>query len=292
MNTQIDFEHEIENLRVNKVGAIVSLHKPLLLLLAISEILRGHENQFIYNEIEITLTQLLSKYGLKNSSKTNPHYPFVYLAGSKNLWECSIKKTQLLHPDAASRNELLGSVGKFPNEFFIFLKNKQNAFTVLFKILNQYWPEAYHQEILNDLGIFETISDLNVIQKKSERSRKFVEEVLDAYERKCAICSQSIRIGETLIGIDACHIKPIQHFGLDSIRNGIALCKIHHWGLDRGAISISKEMNLKVSKKLNGNKLDDFFTNFEEKQIFIPRYSEFQLDVNNVLYHEKYIFVK
>jgi putative restriction endonuclease len=292
MKKQIDFEHEIENLKVNKVGALVSLHKPLLLLLTISEILRGHENQFLYDEIETTLSQLLSKYGLKNSLKVNPQYPFVYLAGNKNLWECSINKTQLLHPGAANRKEVLGSIGKFPNDFFNFLITSKNGLSVLFKILNQYWPEAYHQDILNDLGIFETISDLNFVQKKSERSRKFVEEVLDAYERKCAICSQSIRIAETLIGIDACHIKPIQHFGLDSIGNGIALCKIHHWGLDRGAITFSKDMNLTVSKKLNGNKLDEFFTNFENKQIFIPRYAELQLDVNNVLYHEKYIFVK
>jgi putative restriction endonuclease len=95
-----------------------------------------------------------------------------------------------------------------------------------------------------------------------------------------------------LIGIDACHVKPIQHLGEDHIRNGIALCKIHHWAFDRGAISISNEMNLLISKKLNGNRLHDYFTVFESTPVFVPRIKEFALDTENIAYHTKYIFVK
>lgn len=128
--------------------------------------------------------------------------------------------------------------------------------------------------------------------EKKERSRKFVEEVLDAYERKCAICSQSIRLGDTLLGIDACHLKPIQHFGDDNINNGIALCKIHHWAIDRGAMSISNEMRLIVSKKLNGSKLFEYFTSFADQSVFIPRDKVLILNEKNISYHNRYIFVK
>ena len=74
----LNFEDELENLRVNKVGQVISLHKPLLLLLTISEILHGHKNEFLYDDIEPVLKSLLAKYGLKNTLKFNPQYPFIY----------------------------------------------------------------------------------------------------------------------------------------------------------------------------------------------------------------------
>lgn len=284
------FEKEIENLKVNKVGNVIALHKPLLLLLTISEVVQGHTNEFLYEELEPSLILLISKYGLKNTSKLNPQYPFIYLASNSRLWNCSIRKAHLKHPDAASRRELLGAIGCFTSEFYQFLQSRENAFQCLKQILVQYWPESYHIEILQDLGIYEFNQNVNFF--KIERSRKFVEEVLDAYQRKCAICTQSIRLGDSLIGIDACHVKPLQHFGDDNVKNGIALCKIHHWALDRGAVSISQDMSVLISKKLNGNKLFEYFTSFENLKLFVPRDSASVLSVKNVEYHMEYIFVK
>jgi predicted restriction endonuclease len=62
--------------------------------------------------------------------------------------------------------------------------------------------------------------------------------------------------------------------------------------LDRGAISISQEMSLLVSKKLNGNKLFEFFTSFENESLFVPRAADSALGLKNIEYHTKYIFVK
>lgn len=286
----IDFKQELDSIKLNRTGNVVSLHKPLLLLLTISEVIRGHKNQFLYDDLESSLTSLLSKYGLKNTKTVNPQYPFIYLASNATIWHCTLDKGTLKHPDAARRKDLLGSFGSFSTEFYQFISSQNNAIKCIQHLLDSYWPEAYHAEILYDLGVFELGSTQN--SAKKDRSRKFVEEVLDAYERKCAICYQSIRLGDTLVGIDACHLKPIQHFGDDNINNGIALCKIHHWAIDRGAISISNEMSLMVSKKLNGNKLFDYFTSFENQSVFIPRDKFLALNEKNIAYHNRYIFVK
>lgn len=286
-----NFYKEVQSIKVNRVGQVVSLHKPLLLLLTIGKIFNGHKNLFLFDEIEYELAGLISKYGLKNTSRINAQYPFIYLASSSNIWSCSIDKTNLAHPDAASRKELLGSFGSFTSGFYNYLLKDGNLFITVELLLNQYWPEAYHAELLNDIGLFD-ISFVEVKKQKKDRCRKFIEHVLDAYERKCAICHQSIRLGDALIGIDACHVKPIQHFGDDDINNGIALCKIHHWALDRGAISISQEMSLLISKKLNGNKLHEYFTSFENIDLFVPRDTSLELSKTNIEYHSKYIFVK
>ncbi len=161
----------------------------------------------------------------------------------------------------------------------------------MWQLLNEFWPEAYHEDLLRDLGLDGLLNETIVQEaQKQRRGRLFVEEVLDSYERQCAICNQSIRLGDALIGIDACHVKPIQHFGDDHITNGIALCKIHHWALDRGAISISENRDLLISPKLNGSRINEYFHEFAHKPIFLPRNSSFHLNEENVSYHRKYVF--
>lgn len=51
-------------------------------------------------------------------------------------------------------------------------------------------------------------------------------------------------------------------------------------------------MGVMVSKKLNGNKLFEYFTSFENQSVFIPRDKVLALNEQNIVYHNKYIFVK
>jgi putative restriction endonuclease len=280
----------IQKLKTHKSGGIVSLNKPILLLLLISEVYHGGKNFFQYDEIEARLTNLLKKYGLKNTKTYKPHYPFLYLSSQSEIWCCNVNKKDLLHPDAVSQREMRGAVGHFPAEFYTYLTSGQNAFTIISLLINEYWPEAYHEDLLADLGINEL--ELTTRSERIKRRREFVQEVLEAYECRCAICRQSIRLGDKLLGIDACHVRPLEHNGADKVTNGIALCKTHHWALDRGAISISANLNLVVSPALYGSRISEFFTSYASSELFIPKNSKAYLDQNNIKYHYDYIFVK
>jgi putative restriction endonuclease len=289
----MNYLQEISSIKVNKTGQVISLHKPILLLLSISEVVNGKPNLFKYAEIEAALKELLAKYGLKNSKKLNPQYPFVYLNSSPNIWECSVQKSELKNPDAASRNDLLNATAQFENGFFNYLKDLTNAKHIVWQILNEYWTDAYHEDLLRDLGLYNMLNEYASIKNiEKRRGRLFVEEVLDAYERQCAICRQSIRLGDSLLGIDACHVKPIQHNGPDIVTNGVALCKIHHWALDRGAIAISEEFRMIVSPKLNGSRSDHFFHEYSNSILFTPRITKQKLLIENIKYHRQYIFLK
>jgi predicted restriction endonuclease len=164
------------------------------------------------------------------------------------------------------------------------LKGKAIGQLLFYDFLFHTYPEKKLKELL--------IMNETIIQEvqKQRRGRLFVQEVLESYERQCAICGQSIRLGDALIGIDACHVKPIQHFGDDHVTNGIALCKIHHWALDRGAISISEERSILISPKLNGSRINEYFYEFADKSIFIPRNNALHLNEDNVSYHRRYVF--
>jgi len=287
----LNYSEELAKIKVNKSGAVISLHKPLLLLLTIADVIQVKSNEFKFKEIEEHLKLLLGKYGLKNTKSLKPEYPFIYLGSSPTLWKCSIDKSMLKNPNSVTRAEAMDAVAKFEDNFYSYLQNIQQAKALVWQLLNEFWPEAYHEDLLRDLGLDGLLNETIAHEvQKQRRGRLFVEEVLDSYERQCAICNQSIRLGDALIGIDACHVKPIQHFGDDHVTNGIALCKIHHWALDRGAISISENRDLMISPKLNGTRIVEYFHEFANKQIFLPRNSSFHLNEENVSYHRKYVF--
>ena len=66
--------------------------------------------------------------------------------------------------------------------------------------------------------------------------------VMRAYATRCAICS--LRHSELL---DAAHIIPdSEDDGVAAVRNGLALCKIHHSAYDYGIIGISREYTVSV----------------------------------------------
>jgi len=48
----------------------------------------------------------------------------------------------------------------------------------------------------------------------------------------------------------AAHILPFARFGNDDMRNGMALCKMHHWLFDKGLISVDQHYLALVSKEI------------------------------------------
>ncbi len=100
---------------------------------------------------------------------------------------------------------------------------------------------------------------------------KFRAEVLLAYETKCAICR--LKHGELL---DAAHIVPDSDSrGIASVRNGMALCKIHHTAYDKRLLGISPDYEVRVNEGLllevDGPMLKHGIQEMHGTQIHIPR---------------------
>jgi len=234
---------EINNIKQNKKGDASAPHKPLLLLSVLSKIynITKIENVFYFDKIKDELTFLLKNFGWSYGIQ-KPQYPFIFLGSSPNLWVTSIKKEELENRDNPKLSELINQFGKLPDELFEYLIKEKNGLKEIIEyILVKFWPEDIHDDILASLSL-----NLN-IKYEVKRNAKFVRDVMDAYMSKCAICGQSIRISDVLVGIDACHVKALQYGGNDLISNGIALCKFHHWTLDRGAIGINNNLRIEVS---------------------------------------------
>ena len=72
-------------------------------------------------------------------------------------------------------------------------------------------------------------------------SARFRREVREAYRSTCLVCGLCLPTlgSDSNPGVDAAHILPWAQFDLDHVKNGICLCKLHHWAFDDGLIEIA-----------------------------------------------------
>lgn len=74
--------------------------------------------------------------------------------------------------------------------------------------------------------------------------------VKSLYNYACAVCSLNVRTDAGGSLVDAAHIMPFGQFHNDDPRNGICLCKNHHWGFDAGWFTATADHKILVSPHL------------------------------------------
>ena len=122
---------------------------------------------------------------------------------------------------------------------------------------------------LFDIGKKTSVSS----ETKISRSKAFRKRVLQHYDYKCVLCNSGMKSAGEASELDAAHIVPRSVLGVDDVRNGLALCKPHHWAFDLGLWCVDAEQNVKVAKNSaqisenrnlvvrDGQRLDEFCGN-------------------------------
>ena len=93
---------------------------------------------------------------------------------------------------------------------------------------------------------FEDDAQLQTVSKRIARSRAFRRLVIAAYGDRCAMCGGGAKSPSGVSEIEAAHVIPRALKGSDDIRNGIALCRLHHWAFDRQLIGLTPLGQLRV----------------------------------------------
>lgn len=105
--------------------------------------------------------------------------------------------------------------------------------------------------------------------RRRARDSVFVDLVRGAYNRQCAFCRSSRESPAGNPEVEAAHIYPKREGGTDDVRNGISLCKLHHWAFDTGWLSISDEHRILVNEAPECNGYHEF-KQLEERKIRLP----------------------
>lgn len=94
--------------------------------------------------------------------------------------------------------------------------------------------------------------------RRKARDSAFRELVRDTYNNTCAVCGSQRESPDGDPEVEAAHVYPHSEGGSDDIRNGVALCKLHHWAFDSGWLSLTNNHEIIVAKASNKNGYHEF----------------------------------
>ena len=258
-------------------------HKPLLLLAVLDLLDEGKASperipwcQDLRDRFSYRFQQVK-----KHNDQNTPENPFYYLR-SERFWQAWIE-------DAGNRiplqsTPLVNQIGKvfarFTDGFEFLLAHPANRQLMREALISRYFP---HLLLIKPPS---TIPDLQsrVAEEPLEygRSPAFRRLILDIYDHQCAACGLRIRLasGNDVSFIDAAHLIPFAETRNDHPTNGLALCKNHHWAMDRDILAPGPDLHWHVSqlvdpRRSNGEKE---LADLAGKSLLLPKDPAFHPD--------------
>ena len=293
-----DLRARIDGLQFWKAGGQRAPHKPLLLLWALARFAEGTE-RFPYNTVEGPLLDLLEDFG--PSRGNHRAFPFWRLA-SDSVWEIdgdeNVRRTasgDMRITDARNENP----VGHFSEDVARVLREHPETISALASdLLAAHFPDTIHDDVLTAVGLdLDAVGPDPAPKRKRRRDPAFRGNVIRAYGYRCAVCGFETRIGNTLVGIDAAHVRWHQAGGVDAdaVTNGVALCALHHRLLDRGAFTLTPtsytETVVEVAENAHGGAgFERWLLAFHGLPIAEPVRPDYRIAEPSLTWHRREVF--
>ena len=285
-------------------------HKLFLLLIIIEMMEQGEmwENNIAFREISeketsffANLIEVANENGaLTTELKLNIHNPFFHLktSGFWNLYPIELRTLGKIRPEYLLNTN---AFAKLDDRFFILLTDPECRRMIrqtLFTILNRHFPNIqpqvervieeyrafrrehiagdikdYSQQLIQDTQHpFSMQRDVASIQVETPvRSAGFRKAIMKIYKYKCAICELNIRASSGASITDAAHIIPFSVSYNDDVRNGMSLCKSHHWAFDAGLIAVGEDYRVVVSPAMTEQgPTTSMLTGLHDREIWMP----------------------
>lgn len=234
-------------------------HKPLLLLAVFDLLDEGLATPDRVPWCQALRDRFKARFEVvrKHNDQCNPDLPFRYLAGD-GFW-------QAVEADGSTpiRREIrasdLGQVhARFTDGFDLLVAIPENRRRMREGLVSRYFPQHAARLLPSSSDLPSTIChppSSSVAEDAPEygRSPAFRRKILEIYDHQCAACGLRIRLtaGSDVSFIDAAHLIPFAESRNDHPTNGLALCKNHHWAMDRDIIAPGPDHQWHVSRRLD-----------------------------------------
>ncbi len=287
---------EFSSLRIDRAHGNAP-HQPVLLLSIIEQIEQG---QIENNEIPPSphLVEVFLKYWNSiTNRKPNIALPFFHLK-SRSFWH------HHPNPDYEKALEVVTQIKTFSqlrkiishaslDEDLFALLNQPLEREILRKtLIDKYLPHrlneiqriiseeqqisGFSQELLNYVQHeFSIELDEPIESDKKIREPGFRRAIMRIYDYTCVVCKLQILTlnGESVT--EAAHIIPFTNSNNDDVRNGISLCKLHHWAFDRFLFSVDESFYVTVSDLMTENGPAEWkLASLNGKEILLPEQQE------------------
>jgi putative restriction endonuclease len=247
----------IASLRIGRTGDHERPHKPALLLaiLSLADAGRLRENRISYDPELFELFRRYFEVVRGERDQVNMVDPFWRLKTDGLLLHLAkpglerVVAAQSSAPAVGQIRELTDG-SKLPDDLFQLLQNGVERERLRGAIVSRYFASKgaqlasliqqekrigeYERHLEDSDGQPLPVEDIPV------REQAFRRVVLRAYDYRCAACGLRVVLDD-LVLVDAAHLVPWNICQDDDPRNGMALCKNHHWAMDRFLIAPSPQ---------------------------------------------------
>lgn len=165
-----------------------------------------------------------------------------------------------------------GSIGEFVDQHAV--DSKSDEFVEAQRELEIRVAEMPELEEPNE-AVLEAEDEEYVETRRRARSSAFSTRVKEVYDRHCAICDAKRKSPTGSFEVEAAHIYPKSANGRDDIRNGVALCKLHHWAFDTGWLGLTDSREVLVKDRPDLPGYEDFHQ-FAGSEIRVPRPEQYR----------------
>lgn len=118
--------------------------------------------------------------------------------------------------------------------------------------------------------LFDTDADIVTYRNtRVVRQVVFRDSLIDLYRGSCAVCGQGLATGNAF-EVEGAHIVPRSNRGCDDARNGLALCRTHHWAFDNGLFGASPDYTIIVPEKTLKIQSNNLLAHFQGERLKQP----------------------
>ena len=288
-----DLLERVASLRTHRKGNRRAPHKPLLLLYALGQLQLGiHELAF--EDVEAVLEPMLSAYAPTVKGRHQPELPYWHLA-SDGLWQVHDAENFDRQANGFPRmSSLRKSTAGFPEHVVEALTSDPSVVErIVQHLLNEHFSPTLHEELLNAFGLsmrnsLQVAEASAAYETTKRRDPEFRENVLRAYEYRCAFSGFRAAMAGKYLGCEAAHVQWHCYDGPDSVANGIALEPTIHKLFDVGAWTLTDDRRILVSREFTGN--DATVARIRErhgKSLGAPLAGESPVDVDFIRWHRE-----
>lgn len=224
-------------------------HKPLLVLLALGQLEATGSSAVTWGLAQTRLAELIREFGpqTKTGTKQSAAYPFTRLRRD-GVWALDAD----VPDDGVGDLDRAQPTGRLDAALEDQLGNATTRAAVARALVEAHFPDTVAPDVLIAAGldpdaVLHTSALIGAPTPQRLRSRRWVLEILKAWDECCAFCGYDGRLGSTPVGLEAAHVRWFNLGGPDDLDNGLALCSLHHKLFDRGALGLSPDLTVVVS---------------------------------------------
>lgn len=237
----------VGRLRQHQQGGVRSPHKPLLVLLALGRLSRTGRSDVAWSDARTELAELITAFGppSRTGAVQAAAYPFTRLR-SDGVWVLD----QDVPMDRVAPLSEKNVTGRFTDAIEQALRDPASLRATARSLVDAEFPPTLALDVLTAAGldVEDVYSTTPGSDGRRRRSSAWPAAILSAWDRQCAFCGFDGQLGAGVVGIEAAHVRWFNYGGPDALDNGLALCSLHHKLFDRGALGLTEDYRILVSR--------------------------------------------